>query len=76
MIIIVLLGFSMQIGNDKVNIYAHIGGFFTGIFLLPVIQKPVNETDGALCVYKYWFFVCLALLLIFLISGIVDIYAL
>jgi hypothetical protein len=74
LIIIVLLGFSTQIGNSKINIYAHLGGFLTGILLLPVIQKPVNENDGAFCLYKYWFFISLVLLLIFFVSGIVDIY--
>ena len=76
LIIIVLLGFTMQFGNDKINIFAHLGGFLTGIFFLPVIQKPVQENDGALCVYKVWFYVCLVSLMILFVGGLVDIFAL
>lgn len=76
LIIIVLLGFTMQFGNEKINIYAHLGGFFTGLVLLPILQKPVQEADGALCVYKYWLYVCAVLLLIFFASALIDIFAL
>lgn len=76
LIIMVLLGFSLQFGSDKINIYAHLGGFFTGIMLLPILQKPVQDTDGAFCLYKYWLYVCSVLLLIFLISSFVVIFTL
>ena len=64
----------MKFGNNEISIIANLGGFLTGILLFPVIQKPVVAIDGVFCEYKYWFPICCVLLVIFLVSGLINIF--
>jgi len=74
LIILVLLGFSMQVSNKLINTYGHLGGFLNGFLLFPVLCKPVQENDGALCSYKVWFIFCLVIELAFLIAGFLVVF--
>jgi len=74
LIILVLLGFSLQVSNKLINTYGHLGGFLNGFFLFPILSKSVQENDGALCNYKVWFIVCLVVELAFFITGFLILY--
>lgn len=74
LIILALLGLSMQISNKMINTYIHLGGFLNGFILFPVLSKPFQDNDGALCTYKIWFYVSLILELGFFITSFLVIF--
>jgi hypothetical protein len=53
-VIFMLLNFSSQIANPRINVYGHLGGLLVGFFTVFVLLKPVQEGDGVCCNYKYW----------------------
>ena len=74
LIITAILGLTMQFSNKSINTYVHLGGFINGFILFPILSKPLQENDGALCTYKIWFIICLIMELAFLITGFSFVY--
>lgn len=73
---IMLMNIISQINNPIINLYGHIGGYFSGLFFTYLIEKSQLPNDGICCNNKYWRIICGSLLGIFLITGFTCFYTL
>jgi hypothetical protein len=73
---IMIITIISQIGDPVINLYGHIGGFFTGLFFIYLIQKAHLPNDGLICDNKYWRMICGAFLGIFFIVGFICFFTL
>ncbi len=75
-IFFMLINFTMQMTNERINMYGHIGGMMVGFFTVFLLIKPVQEGDGVCCSYKYWNIICWVVLLSSTLAEILCFYLL
>lgn len=56
--------------------YGHLGGIIGGFLIYIPLNKSQIEDDGAICIYKYWFYISLICIGIFFITGLSCFYTL
>lgn len=57
-IFFMLINFSSQLANPRINVYGHLGGLIIGFLTVFLLIKPVQDGDGVCCSYKYWNMIC------------------
>lgn len=68
-----MLNISYGFSNPVIDNFGHIGGLIYGFFLIWVIEKPLEQGDGACCSYKIWWWIS-AVILAFLYIGCLVIF--
>ena len=66
----IILGILVSLSSDSnVDVWGHVGGLIFGYFTFPILIKPIQENDSACCSYKYWFYLCIGVDVLFAIGG-------
>ena len=69
MCFMILLNLSYGFANPIIDNWGHLGGLIFGFFLMWVIEKPQDPSDGACCEYKNWYWTSVIILSILYIGG-------